>query len=144
MYKERQFIFTSAWNIAKLYEKPLRIIGKKKNLTQCEMDVLIFLYVNSPQNTSKDIAEFRSISKSLICKSVSSLVEKELLVSENDIVDARVLRLTLTKSGEEEAAQLVEVCDKLCEDLSWGITNSELDFVANVQHRIIENGKKYR
>ncbi len=143
MYKERQFLFASSWKFAKLYERALRTVGHKRALTQCEMDVLIFLYVNHPKNTSKDIAEFRSISKSLICKSVSSLVEKGLLISENDSIDARVLRLTLTREGEATAVELVENCEKLCRNLLWGISDTEMNFIYNVQNRLLENGRRF-
>lgn len=142
MYKEKQFIFTASWKLAKIYEKTLQSIGKDKGLTQSEMDVLVFLYTNPTRNTSKDIAQYRSISKSLICKSVSTLSNKELIVSSQDSIDARAVRLELTKKGAIIAKEVADCCDSLCKDLCWGISDSELQFFSTVQERLLENGKR--
>ncbi len=142
MYKEKQFIFTTSWKLAKIYEKSLQLTGNKRSLTQSEMDVLVFLYTNKEKNTSKDIAQYRSISKSLICKSVASLTEKGLITSVQDQIDARALRLTLTQKGAGLAEEIADCCDRLCRDLCWGISDSELQFFSNVQDRILENGKR--
>lgn len=143
MFKEKQFVFTNAWEIAKFYEKSMQNAGKQYGFTQCEMDVLVFLYANKPMNTSKDIAKYKSISKSLICKSVSSLLKKGFITSKGDEFDSRVLRLYLTPSGEQMANNIFQYCDALSKNLFWGISDSELQFLAGTQSRIIENGRKH-
>lgn len=144
MFRERQFVFTSAWKISKLYEKAMKEIHDQYKLTQCEMDVLLFLKINKPMNTSRDIAEYRSISKSLICKSVSLLSQKELIVSIGDEIDARVMRLELTESGEQIASKLLDSCDKMCEEMFASVSNAELQMLSNLFPRMINNGTKKR
>ncbi len=142
MYKERQFIFTSSWKFAKFFEKALQEVGKEKDLTQSEMDVLLFLCSKTALNTSRDIAEHRSISKSLICKSVSSLSKKGLLVSSYDEIDARVLRLELTNEGQNLAYEVIRCCDDLAKSLFAGVPDSEVQFLSNTLRRLEENGRR--
>ncbi len=143
MYSEKQFAFSAAWKIAKFYEKALHEKRAETGLTQCEMDVLLFLNNEKTLNTSRDIAEHRSISKSLICKSVASLTEKEFITSTSDELDARVLRLGLTPKGQAIAVDLAKTCNSLTNNLFWGISDSEMQFLSNVYRKILQNGKKH-
>lgn len=142
MYSDKQFIFKAAWRLSKLYETALNALGREKGLTQSEMDVLIFLYSNSYLNTSRDIADHRSISKSLICKSVASLMKKGMVSGSHDKLDARMVRLGITTEGRAIAAELVLCCENLCDDLCVGLSESELRFFEGVVSRMQENGKR--
>lgn len=144
MFRERQFVFTSAWKISKLYEKSMKSIHSKYKLTQCEMDIILFLETNKPLNTSRDISMHRSISKSLICKSVSLLCQKGLITAVGDEIDARVMRLKLTKQGEEIALQLLQVCDNLCEEMFKDLSNTETKLLENILTRMTNNCDKKR
>ncbi len=61
------------WKLKKVYEKMFYSLTKEFELTQNEIDVLLFLYNNSLLNTARDIARYRAMSKSMISKSVDSL-----------------------------------------------------------------------
>lgn len=143
MYRDKQFIFKASWKLAKLYDKSLGVMGAKWGLTQSEMDTLIYLHYNRRQNTSRDIAEYRSISKSLICKSVASLTEKGLIACSQDQADARVVRLTLTAEGAERAMELSACCERMCEAVFNGVPEEEIRLLERVIRRLQENGKMW-
>ena len=59
--------------IKHLYENRCKEISNKYHLTKNEIDILLFLANNQPYDTSRDIVEYRALSKSHVCKSVDSL-----------------------------------------------------------------------
>ena len=67
------------WKLKKVYEKMFYQLTEELQLTQNEIDVLLFLYNNSPLDTARDIARYRAMSKSMISKSVDSLYRKGYL-----------------------------------------------------------------
>lgn len=141
MFKDKQFIFTASWKISKIYERTLQSISVEKSLTLNEIDVLLYLHINPLDNTSKNIAKYRSISKSLICKSVSSLSSKNLISSAKDEEDARSYRLILTAEGQKIAKEIFDCCSLLCADLCWGISDDEMQYFLNLQEKLIENSQ---
>ncbi len=139
MFKDSQFVFTTAWKLGKIYEKSLIEIGSQWSLTQCEMDILLFLYTNGSWSTAKDIADYRCISKSLVCKSASTLNRKGLLYSSTDDYDGRVVRLHLTDDGRIVSEQIQLACDNMCLMLGSGITKTEWRMLSSVFSRMIQN-----
>ena len=70
-------------------------LTEELQLTQNEIDVLLFLYNNSPLDTARDIARYRAMSKSMISKSVDSLYRKGYLSYEIDEIDKRCIHLKI-------------------------------------------------
>lgn len=55
-------------------------VSEELELTQNEIDVLLFLHNNAPLNTASDIARYRAMSKSMISKSVDSLYKRGISI----------------------------------------------------------------
>lgn len=68
-----------ARKIACLYRKILTEVSAKFELTQMELDVLLFLQNNPENDTAKDIVEIRKLTKSHVSAAVESLVRKNYL-----------------------------------------------------------------
>ena len=101
-------------------------LGEKYNLTQNEVEVLIFLYNNPELNTSKDIVKYRWTSKSLVCKSVRSLLDNEYLDPAADYDDGRVMRLIMPEKTREIAKDLAEKEKEFYDLIFDGITDKEM------------------
>ena len=83
----------------KRYDAVFKELARKNGLTQNEVDVILFLANNPSFDTARDIVEYRSMSKSHVCKSVESLSQKGLLSGRQDEEDRRVTHLLLTSVG---------------------------------------------
>lgn len=81
---------------------------------QNEIDILLFLANNQPYDTSRDIVEYRALSKSHVCKSVDSLLRKGYLKGEQDQRDRRLIHLKL----QPEAMPAVREAQQMQQDFS--------------------------
>lgn len=114
-------------------------LGEKYKLTQNEVEVLIFLYNNPELNTSKDIVKYRWTSKSLVCKSVRSLLDNEYLDPAADYDDGRVMRLIMPEKTREIAKDLAEKEKEFYDLIFAGITDKEMAAIRGFAERIDVN-----
>lgn len=66
-------------NASQLYRRMLAPIVKEYDLTQLEIDVLLFLANNPGYDTARDLVDIRHLSKSHVSTAVDSLVQREFL-----------------------------------------------------------------
>lgn len=111
-------------------------LGEKYNLTQNEVEVLIFLYNNPELNTSKDIVKYRWTSKSLVCKSVRSLLDNEYLDPAADYDDGRVMRLIMTEKTREIAKILAEKEKEYYAAIFASISDAEMAAVRTAAEKL--------
>ena len=114
-------------------------LGEKYKLTQNEVEVLIFLYNNPELNTSKDIVKYRWTSKSLVCKSVRSLLDNEYLDPAADYDDGRVMRLIMPEKTREIAKDLAEKEKEFYDLIFAGITDKEMAMIRGFAERLDAN-----
>lgn len=114
-------------------------LGEKYKLTQNEVEVLIFLYNNPDLNTSKDIVKYRWTSKSLVCKSVRSLLDNEYLDPAADYDDGRVMRLIMPEKTREIAKDLAEKEKEFYDLIFAGITDKEMAAIRGFAERLDVN-----
>ena len=114
-------------------------LGEKYKLTQNEVEVLIFLYNNPELNTSKDIVKYRWTSKSLVCKSVRSLLDNEYLDPAADYDDGRVMRLIMPEKTREIAKDLAEKEKEFYDLIFAGITDKEMAAIRGFAERLDVN-----
>ena len=114
-------------------------LGEKYKLTQNEVEVLIFLYNNHELNTSKDIVKYRWTSKSLVCKSVRSLLDNEYLDPAADYDDGRVMRLIMPEKTREIAKDLAEKEKEFYDLVFAGITDKEMAAIRGFAERLDVN-----
>lgn len=137
--KRKQTILSVAWKGNKLYEHLCAQAAERYELTQNEIDVLVFLKVNGSINTAKDIAKYRVISKSLVCKSVKELVARGFLQCNVDSSDKRVQHLLITDSAQEAVEELLEAQEKFFGMLYSGVTEEEDRVLTGILNKIIAN-----
>ena len=96
------YIIKFASIIKELKRKNRSVISSYK-LSPNEIDILVALHMGK-FNMAKDIAENFEISKSLVCRSVDSLIKKGYIDTKKDEKDKRITHLIL----KDEAKPIVE------------------------------------
>ena len=127
------------WKLKKVYEKMFYQLTEELQLTQNEIDVLLFLYNNSPLDTARDIARYRAMSKSMISKSVDSLYRKGYLSYEIDEIDKRCIHLKIKPVAIPIVEKLHEAQKEFFYILTYNITKEEYKAMETVLNKMYAN-----
>lgn len=115
----------SAQKVRKVYEKMWRDTRKHWGLTQNEIDVLLFLDNHPQVDTAAGVASYCALSRSLVCKSVESLLSADYLTAQTDEHDRRFLRLKLTEKSREILKELGAQNQLFWNNLLAGVSDEE-------------------
>jgi len=127
------------WKLKKVYEKMFYQLTEELQLTQNEIDVLLFLYNNSPLDTARDIARYRAMSKSMISKSVDSLYRKGYLSYEIDEIDKRCINLKIEPVAITIVGKLHDAQKEFFYILTYNITEEEYQAMETVLNKMNQN-----
>jgi len=119
--------FVISQRIKKTYDKMWTDVRKEYELTQNEIIVLLLLKNNPDLDTSADIAEYCSLSRSLVCKSVEELMKNGYLLVKTDRKDRRYQHLILTSNADKVLSKLQQMRERLWSIQKEGITEEEID-----------------
>ncbi|MBC5996867.1 MarR family transcriptional regulator [Romboutsia ilealis] len=122
-------------------DKNRRIVSSYK-LSPNEIDVLVFLDIQSEHDTASDIVEFLGISKSLVCRSVDSLIKRGYIESVKDENDRRITRLKLLEEAMPIVRTLKDGREKIIKRLTEGISEEELKIFNSVLEKMKSNFMK--
>ena len=128
-----------SWKIKKVYEKMFYQVSEELELTQNEIDVLLFLHNNAPLNTASDIARYRAMSKSMISKSVDSLYKRGYLSYDIDELDKRCIHLKIKPVAIPIVKKLHEVQKQFFDILTSNISEEEYKVMETVLNKMYEN-----
>lgn len=140
--REDNIFILSSWKFKKMYEKAFYPTTRELQLTQGEIDVLLFLFNNKPLDTAKDIAKYRSISKSMVSKSLDSLLKKGYLSGETDRSDKRSIHLSIEQEAVPKVEKLAEVQKGILRSLFSDITEDEYAVMKRIFNKISDNISK--
>lgn len=127
------------WKLKKVYEKVFYQLTEELQLTQNEIDVLLYLYNNAPFNTARDIARYRAMSKSMISKSVDSLYRRGYLSYETDEIDKRYTHLKIEPVAIPIVEKLLEAQKEFFSILTCNITGKEYEAMETVLNKMYQN-----
>ena len=127
------------WKLKKMYEKMFYKLAEELQLTQNEIDVLLFLNNNSPLDTARDIARYRAMSKSMISKSVDSLYKRGYLSYDIDELDKRCIHLKIEPVAMPIVKKLHEVQKQFFDILTSNISEEEYKVMETVLNKMYEN-----
>ncbi len=105
----------------------------------CELDILTVLSNNSTITSSLELSVYLGVSKSLIARSVESLVNREMVAVHEDVKDHRIQRLTLCEPANQVLTALKHGKEKLGHRLFKDISKAELDQVTFVMNKFQRN-----
>ena len=129
----------SVQHAKRAYSKYQEPVCRQWNLTQKELDILLFLYNNPTYDRAVDIVNLRGITKSHVSISVRSLEEKAFLLCSVHPNDHRTVRLELTDLGRHVAAQARQAQEAFFRALYEGIDPDALAVWNRVRNQISEN-----
>ena len=135
-------ILASGQQMKRLYEKQFEDICQRYQLTQNEIDILVFLANNPSFDTASDIVEVRMIAKSYISKSVESLIKKGLLVRIPDKEDRRIIHLHLTEYADSIITEGRLRQKEFVKLLFTGMDDNEIKTLEFLLGKIFENVEK--
>ena len=131
------YIIKFASIIKELKRKNRSVISSYK-LSPNEIDILVALHMRK-YNMAKDIAENFEISKSLVCRSVESLIKKGYIDTKKDENDKRITHLTLKDEAKPIVEALKENRERNNKILLKDIDEKELEIFNKVLDKMKDN-----
>ena len=122
-----------------LYARMFQPLAQQYDLTQPEIDILLFLYNNSELNTARDIAAHRGLAKSNVSTAIDSLRGKGYVRVEDDPHSRRVRRLFLCEEKQPVLLELKKCQDGYLYALLNGFTEKEAETLFVLLTRMAEN-----
>lgn len=135
-------VLLAARQLKHLYDRLLAEAPGAGDFTRNELDVLLFLANHPGLDTARDISELRGLTKSHVCKSVESLVERGFLAGRQDRQDRRLVHLSLLPPAQPvvEAAQAAQ--GRFTEVLYRDVTDEERAVLERILEKIEKNVKE--
>lgn len=124
--------------IVKEFKRKNRTVISSYKLSPNEIDILVALHMGK-YDVAKDIAENFEISKSLVCRSVDSLIKKGYIDTKKDENDKRITHLILRKEAKPIVESLKENRKKTTEILLKDIDEKELEIFKKVLDKMKNN-----
>lgn len=128
-----------AAHMYRLITRSMRPLGEELDLSQVEMDLLLFLYNNPDLNTARDAVAYRGFVKSNVSTAVKALKKKGWLTVVQDPESRRMKRLFLCAEREEELKRLVVCQNKILSVPVSGFTREEMETCRRLMGRIDKN-----
>lgn len=122
-----------------LYASMCAPVCARHQLTQLELDIVLFLANNPGLDTASDIVEVRMITKSHVSTTVESLIDKGLLTRHDDPSDRRRVRLRHTEHANKVIFDAREMQAAFAERLCKGLGDSEKEQIDSLASRMLEN-----
>jgi len=127
------------WKLHRLYDRTFMEIRQRHQLTQNEIDVLLFLSNHKESNTAVDVVQYRAISKSLISKSVESLAKRGFLRTQADEKDRRCIRLYITPMAGHIMLILYQAQNRFFRVVKENLTSGELEGLEGIYVKLLDS-----
>ena len=140
--KEKKNLLISLSKLSKMYRAEVKTEMSDSDFSPNELDLIIFLS-NNEMYKSKEIADSLGLSKSLIARSVDSLVAKGFLETRVDETDRRYIHLVLTDQAKPIAERLRNRRKQFIASMTEGISQEQFaqfewaleKMIANVERK---------
>jgi DNA-binding MarR family transcriptional regulator len=140
--KEKKNLLISLSKLSKMYRAEVKAEMSDSDFSPNELDLITFLS-NNEMDTSKEIADSLGLSKSLIARSVDSLVAKGYLETKIDEGDRRYIHLVLTDEAKPIADRLRNRRKQFIASMTEGISQEQFaefewaleKMIANVERK---------
>lgn len=136
--KEKKNLLISLSKLSKMYRAEVKAEMSDSDFSPNEFDLITFLS-NNEMDTSKEIADSLGLSKSLIARSVDSLVAKGYLETKIDEGDRRYIHLVLTDEAEPIADRLRNRRKKFIASMTEGVSQEQFAQFEQTLEKMIAN-----
>lgn len=127
----------------KLFDKSMKQIAKKYDLTKSEVFILSIIKHNPETLKSCTIVKNHNFSKAYVSQVTNSLKEKGYISLEIDSDDKRYQRIKLLNKADNVLNEITKVFKVNLNIIKKGITKEELDNFMGIIDKIIKNLKDY-
>lgn len=141
MNTNKNKLITLTWLIKKAYEESLYDTKNHYDLSPSEGAILLFLFKHD-FDTAKEISEYRSMSKSLVSKSINNLLKRELITLKVDCEDKRIHRIELSKNANEIIEKLTQDEQNFYSSLEEGLNSEDRASLNRIMNILYDNVKK--
>lgn len=125
-----------------LYHKMQVPVLEQYQLTQIELDVLLFLSHHPQQNTAKDIVEIRRLTKSHVSAAVEGLVQRQYLQRLRRPDNKKLIHLVLLPDSAPAVQAGQERQREFFRTLKQGFAPEEVQVLNAMLAQISENAKE--
>lgn len=136
--KEKKNLLISLSKLSKMYRAEVKAEMSDSDFSPNEFDLITFLS-NNEMDTSKEIADSLGLSKSLIARSVDSLVAKGYLETKIDEGDRRYIHLVLTDEAKPIADRLRNRRKKFIASMTEGVSQEQFAQFEQTLEKMIAN-----
>nr|WP_319215060.1 MarR family winged helix-turn-helix transcriptional regulator [uncultured Trichococcus sp.] len=138
--KEKKNLLISLSKLSKMYRAEVKAEMSGSDFSPNELDLITFLS-NNEMDTSKEIANSLGLSKSLIARSVDSLVAKGYLETRVDEGDRRYIHLVLTDQAKPIADRLRDRRKQFITSMTEGIGQEQFTLFEEILDKMIANAE---
>ncbi|PTQ80474.1 MarR family transcriptional regulator [Trichococcus patagoniensis] len=139
--KEKKNLLLSLAKLSRMYRAEVKDEMSDLDFSPNELDLITFLS-NNETDTSKEIADFLGLSKSLIARSVDSLVTKGYLVTRVDDGDRRYIHLVLTEQAKPIAERLRNRRKQFIASMTEEISQEQFEQFEGMLEKMIVNAER--
>ena len=122
------------------YNAAMSPLAQRLGMAQTAVDILLFLANNPGRDTASDICTYRHLKPALVSFHVDNLVQGGFLQRSSAPEDRRKLRLVCTEKAAPVIAQGRAIQEEFSRQLTQGLTQEQLDTLANslsvIEHNI--------
>lgn len=122
----------------KVYAAELNQRFAMDNFSPNEISILIILSNNPSIDTSSQIKVVTGVSKSLVSRSIDSLVGRGLITVEKDAEDKRIQRIHLTQASDPLVRKLKKAIRAINEEVLEGISEEEIRQMEQTMKKILD------
>ncbi len=132
-------MFTAQRRVIAAVARMSQPICRKYELNQSCFDILMFIANNEEYNTARDICSIRGIKPGLASVAVETLIQRGLLVREDDPSDRRVKRLVPTYRAQPIVAEGRSIHRSFIGKIFDGVSTEEMEVYKRVTDKISRN-----
>lgn len=128
--------------LVKLYDLYMEKIRLNYHFSHIEITIISFLHNIPGKDTAKEICDMRMLPKGNVSQGVESLIQKQLLVRQQDSSDRRKIHLSLTQLAIPIIEEIESAKAEFEKQIFDGLTKEELLLCQKINARIAENAKQ--
>ena len=132
-------IFLNLVRISQLYRKTLNSSNESFELSPNELGLMMIMYLDPTINTENQLVKVLCTIKGLASRNIENLRAKELLVTNQDEKDRRVVRLTLCSKAKEICEEIRRKNMSLFRKAMEGIELKDAIFALEVLQKMVTN-----
>lgn len=122
-----------------LYRKNIetRLDAANRKVNEARM-LLILMEKEQDRMSVLELSEYLGVTSPFVSQLLNDMVERDLIVRAKDPLDRRVVRVSLTDNGKQQASDVLRYSHKLYEGLAEHLGTEESSMLSNLLQKSID------